>query len=66
MIKLDNQTVIITGASRGIGRAIALELARREHEIVVHYGRREDLARVGNGRERSHAQRASTSRCLAI
>jgi 3-oxoacyl-[acyl-carrier protein] reductase len=40
-----NHSILVTGASRGIGRAIALELARREHEIVVHYGRREDLAR---------------------
>ena len=30
---------LVTGASRGLGRAIALELGRRGHSIAVHYGR---------------------------
>jgi NAD(P)-dependent dehydrogenase (short-subunit alcohol dehydrogenase family) len=29
---------VVTGASRGIGRAIALRLARAGHFVVVHYG----------------------------
>lgn len=28
---------LVTGASRGIGRAIAIELARRGHDVVVNY-----------------------------
>jgi len=32
-----NPVAIITGASRGIGREIALELARRGHAVVVNY-----------------------------
>jgi 3-oxoacyl-[acyl-carrier protein] reductase len=34
---LKNPVAIVTGASRGIGREIALELARRGHAVVVNY-----------------------------
>ncbi|WP_461206995.1 3-oxoacyl-[acyl-carrier-protein] reductase [Clostridium sp. DL1XJH146] len=34
---MKNKTAIITGASRGIGRAIALKLAEKEANIVVNY-----------------------------
>jgi 3-oxoacyl-[acyl-carrier protein] reductase len=34
---LDEQVAIVTGASRGIGRAIALDLARSGARIVVNY-----------------------------
>lgn len=34
---LQGQTAVVTGASRGIGRAIALELARHGANIVVNY-----------------------------
>ncbi len=30
---------LVTGAGRGLGRAIALELARAGHTVAVHYGR---------------------------
>jgi 3-oxoacyl-[acyl-carrier protein] reductase len=36
-MSFDGRVAIVTGASRGIGRAIAIELARRRARIVVNY-----------------------------
>ena len=41
-MKLANKTVLVTGASSGIGRALALELARRNNRLVLT-ARRKDL-----------------------
>ena len=35
--RLDGQTAIVTGAGRGIGMAIARELARTGANIVINY-----------------------------
>jgi 3-oxoacyl-[acyl-carrier protein] reductase len=40
---------LVTGASRNIGRAIALELARHGHRIAVHYGSRREAAEAVAG-----------------
>lgn len=46
---MTNQTVLVTGSSRGIGRAIALRLAREGHDIVVHCrARREEAESVAD------------------
>jgi len=37
LLSLKDRVAIVTGASRGIGRAVALELARREAAVVVNY-----------------------------
>ncbi|MGC9329308.1 MAG: SDR family NAD(P)-dependent oxidoreductase, partial [Candidatus Hinthialibacter sp.] len=39
-----DQVCLVTGASRGIGREIALELGRRGAQIAVHYRRGEQGA----------------------
>ncbi|HEY3510692.1 MAG TPA: SDR family oxidoreductase [Kribbella sp.] len=49
---MNGKTALVTGASRGIGRAIAERLAAAGCEVAVHYGRdkagaEETLARIG-------------------
>jgi NAD(P)-dependent dehydrogenase (short-subunit alcohol dehydrogenase family) len=39
MTSLSGKTVLVTGASRGIGRAAALALAKAGAQVLVHYGR---------------------------
>ena len=36
----DSSTVLVTGGSRGIGKAIALRAAQAGHDVVVHYRNR--------------------------
>ena len=39
MAALQNKTALVTGASRGIGRATAIALAEAGAHVIVHYGR---------------------------
>ena len=44
MTQLQNKSAIVTGASRGIGRAIALELAKRGAAVIVNFNSSEAAA----------------------
>ena len=44
MNKLNGKTALVTGASRGIGRAIALALAQGGAQVLVHYSSNEKEA----------------------
>jgi 3-oxoacyl-[acyl-carrier protein] reductase len=44
MTTLQNKTALVTGASRGIGRATAMALAEVGAHVLVHYGRSEQEA----------------------
>ena len=43
-MKFENKTAIVTGASRGIGREIALKLGREGAKVVVNYSGSKDKA----------------------
>jgi len=67
MPPLESKTALVTGASKGIGRGIALELARRGCDVAVNYnsdeqGARQTAAEIEKLGRRAITVRASVAR----
>jgi short-subunit dehydrogenase len=55
---MPNKTIVITGASAGIGAALAVRLAKEGHNLVLAARRKEPLDEVARAAEQAGAQRA--------
>ena len=60
MANLTNKTALVTGASRGIGRATALALANAGAHVLVHYGKSQKDADALVARIRSNGGKADS------
>jgi NAD(P)-dependent dehydrogenase (short-subunit alcohol dehydrogenase family) len=70
-IDLSGQTILVTGASRGIGAAIARRLAGCGARVAVHYGRQRAAAdalaaEIGQGAEAFTADLADAGACETL
>lgn len=72
--ELDNKVALVTGAARGIGRAIALELARHGARVAINYAKSEsdatalvsDIARSGGHALQVQADVSDPHQCDAL
>src|ERR1700722_2663422 len=58
MTMLADKTALVTGASRGMGRATALALGAAGARVIVHYGRNADEAKAVVDQIRAHGGKA--------
>lgn len=70
-MKLEGMTALVTGASRGIGREIALELARQGANVAVNYAgseakANETVAEIEKMGRKAFAVRADVSNAEAV
>lgn len=70
-IDLSQQTLLVTGASRGIGAAIARQIAAAGATVAVHYGRNRAeaealVAEIGNGAQAFAADLRNPQACETL
>src|SRR5487761_659297 len=58
---MENKVVVVTGSSRGIGRATALEFSRSGAKVVINYFRSEEQA---NSLKRAIDSESGSSRVI--
>ncbi len=58
-VSLENSAAIVTGSSRGIGRAIAIELARQGADVLVNYNQNRDAAEAVKEEVESFGRKAA-------
>lgn len=56
---LENSAAIVTGSSRGIGRAIAIELARQGANVLINYNQNRDAAETVKQEVESFGRKAA-------
>ena len=62
-VSLKGRVAVVTGGSRGIGRAIAIALAARGADVAICFLEREEAAHETEQAIRSHGVRALAARC---
>jgi len=70
-INLSSQNILVTGASRGIGNAIARQLAASGARVAVHYSQNREIAeklaaQLGNGAVAFGAELANPAECQQL